>query len=812
MYLYPSDTKTPSDCMNYEVFINGTDYTEKLSRLEVIESLDEIGQVSLSLADVEGTAPTDIVENKIIKIKLDGTQFFKGLITRITYTSSTEVDIVGYDMSLKLLNRKMDRYLATNRQPTGATPSIFTDIVSENQNGTGTDIMQLGTNTSYAGLISFRCEHDNRLRGIAAIANTLGWDWWVNQDGSDNDQINIDAHRGSLTSTFTFIDGSNCSLSSKTKDCDSMVNWVTLLGYGDGINQLRTDFFATSPIYTTLSANCTATATTINCTDLSGFPAGAGYFKIGSEYVYGTKSGNNIGSAVRGTMDYGTGTVSGAVTTDSGKVWRTNEFIGKTLTISAVDYVIVSNTPTTITTKTNPPAGSQAYRIRSATFEHYKGCVVFEYDFGTRYTPASPKAASSVALYGIKESQVTRKDIIHLPTLELFASKYMIARATPVERNTIVVDEPELVILAIALGDVVTLNDTNAGFSSSQYRVVGRHLTMDMNNYEETLSYEINDKFINFINDTTDTKQNTDTLGSYMNGATNIYCVSSYENGDATHPINMRFYIPAEAVAINSVKVSFKIKNYRAYNTANASESSHTHGVGTLTATSAGGASQVDGHSNDTGGFSSLSTSFTTKLTMTFDSTHTSGCFVHVSGAASVAAGGASDIYFRLVFDGTARGGTYNDFHIEDMSGADGAVFPISMSWWIPIDTSGMTVEIQGRRDSGSSATLVNLQGYAYSVATHTHTIGGTSAAGSAHTHGITYSIYENSVSTPSVVVTAGVDGAETAVGTYTIDQSGLDITPNIASSGAWYNVKFTLNQAMRIEANAYVQVFLQSV
>ena len=790
--------------MNYEILINGTDYTEKLSRLEVIEGLDEIGEFKLKLWDVEGLTPTDIAENKIVKIKLDGTQFFKGLITRITYTSSTVVEINGYDMSVKLLNRKMDRYLATNRQPTGTTPSILTDIISENQDGTGANIIQIGTNTAYSALISFRCEYDNRLRAVAAVANVLGWDWWVNQDGSDNDQINIDSHKGSLTSTFTFLDGANCSLSTKEKDRDSMVNWLTVLGYGDGINQLKTEFFATSPVYTTLSANCTATAATINCTDLSGFPAGAGYFKIGSEYVYGTKSGNNIGSAVRGTLDYGTGTVAGSVTTDATKVWRTDAFKGMKLTISAVDYTIASNTGTTITTTTAPPAGSQAYRIRSDTFIHYKGCCVFEYDFGTRYTPAAPKAASSVALYGIKEVQVSRKDIIHLPTLELFASKYMIARATPIERNLIAVDEPEQVLTAIAIGDVVTLNDANAGFASSQYRVVGRHLTMDMENYAEVLEYEINDKPINFLNDPAETKQNTDTLGSYMNGATNLYCVSSYENGDATHPINMRFYIPAEAVAINHVKVSFKIKNYRAYESANANESAHTHGVGTLTATSAGGSSSVEDLEDVTSGHA-ITSSYHDVATLTFDSTHTAGVYVIAQGwLQPTNPAQPMYVYIKAVYQGVNQA-------VYDFPTSSCDYTPFFCTWYIPKDTSGDTIDIAVKSTSGFYG-QINVNMRAYSIETHAHTVGGTSAAGSAHTHGITYTIYENSVSTPSVVVTAGVDGSEAAVATYTTDQSAIDITPLISSSGAWYNVKFTPNQSMRIEANAYVQVFLQSL
>ncbi len=798
--------------VNFEVFINEVDYTEKLSKIESLDRLNEMSQFSLAMYDVDGASPTDIVENKVVRIKLDGTQILKGLITKISYTSSTEIQISGYGMGLKLLNRKMDRYQATNRNPTGSSPSIFTDIVSENQDGSGTDIMTLGTNTAYGAVLSFRSEYDNRLRCVAALANTLGWDWWVDQDGSDNDRINIDSFKGSSTSVFTFIDGMNCSISKKERDTETMVNWLTFLGYGDGINQLRTEFFAASPVYSTLSANCDEEELTLYCDDLSDFPAGAGYFKIGNEYVYGTKSGNNIVATAtgRGIMKYGTGTVAGSVLTVSGENWRTDQFKGSILRVDGTDYPIKNNTSTTITVIGTPSTGSQAYTVRKEAFSHYKGCAVFEYDFGTAYTPQAPKTDSSIDLYGIKETQITRKDIIDLPTLELFASKYMLSRATPVERNTIIPDELEEVATSIEIGDVVTLNDDNAGFSSSEYRVVGRTFKMDMMSGIESLTYEINDKKVNFINDPADTKLNTDTLNTYMNGATNIYCVSTYENGDSATPLNLRFYIPPDAVAINHVKLSFKIKKYRAYNTANANESAHTHAVGTYGATDAGGGGEIDDETDGTSS-TNLTSYYRTLSEVSMPNEHTAGAFIIVSGY--LLPDSSSDYmatYWRCRADGSTIGDSYWVNSVSDTSFGNVGNTPFQLCWFYPEDTYGVDFTIEGKDLNSNGDVDVDIT--SYSIGQHTHTLAGASAAGSAHTHGITYGIYENSVSTPSVVVTAGVEGSETAVGTYTTDQSDLDITTNIPTAGAWYNIKFTLNQAMRIEANAYIQVFLKSV
>ena len=75
----------------------------------------------------------------------------------------------------------------------------------------------------------------------------------------------------------------------------------------------------------------------------------------------------------------------------------------------------------------------------------------------------------------------------------------------------------------------------------------------------------------------------------------------------------------------------------------------------------------------------------------------------------------------------------------------------------------------------------------------------------------VTYGISEVSLTSPSVVVTAGVDGSETAVDTYTTDQVDIDIVSNVSAVGNWINVLFTPNKAMRIEANIYVKCFTKS-
>jgi len=97
-----------------------------------------------------------------------------------------------------------------------------------------------------------------------------------------------------------------------------------------------------------------------------------------------------------------------------------------------------------------------------------------------------------------------------------------------------------------------------------------------------------------------------------------------------------------------------------------------------------------------------------------------------------------------------------------------------------------------------------------------TDTVAGTTTtstnAGS-HQHSITtnYEIHEQTLTSPSVNLSAGAEGNLSNVGTYTTSQNELDLSSYITTSGAWHQIQFGPNKNMRIDANAYIQIFLES-
>ena len=55
------------------------------------------------------------------------------------------------------------------------------------------------------------------------------------------------------------------------------------------------------------------------------------------------------------------------------------------------------------------------------------------------------------------------------------------------------------------------------------------------------------------------------------------------------------------------------------------------------------------------------------------------------------------------------------------------------------------------------------------------------------------------------------VSASETTIGTFTTNQEETNITDFITSSKKWFNIKFTPNKRMKIDANVSIQVFLES-
>lgn len=301
---------------------------------------------------------------------------------------------------------------------------------------------------------------------------------------------------------------------------------------------------------------------------------------------------------------------------------------------------------------------------------------------------------ASVTAYGSREVNMVDRRFNEQAALDDEMQEHTDTHAEPIESVPCMITTYDWYDLDLDVGDTVTIEDENTGISGS-YRIKKASI------HPVTTDLEITNSTPRLSSELQDIRRQLHIDGSYMQGATNIFQVQSYENCDTTHPLNVRFRLPNDVVHVNKVLFGFKFEDYRAYHSAVTDEGSHTHSLGMWT-----------------------------------------------------------------------ENASYETFlvGVEDRGGG-GKVLVVA--------------------SGGPSASV--------------------SDSGSNHTHPVTFGIHEIALASPSVVVTAGIDGSETAVGTYTADQTDVDIVSNISSVGNWMNVKFVPNKEMRIEANVYVKCFIKS-
>ena len=754
---------------------------------KIVKKQNQVSQFEIKIYDIQDEEKAYVKEFAEILFFSEHNLILKGRIQKITYETSYSCTATGYGMESKLLDKELiksgDKRVQYNN---ASAQTIAKELLSENTDGTSPWIIQPssgGLFSSDYGNITLRFEYANRLKALAKLAEAINYEWSVTQDSEYNDYFNIDELLPNSTrattpqETFTITGANaNCYLTSKEKDISNMANKVDVLGYGDGINQLHTSTYNASSVYSTLASDVSDTDTTIPLADASSFPS-SGEIRIAEERItYAGKSGNNLIGCTRGAN----GTTARA---------------------------------------------------------HKKGVYVEKFvDIN------SAEAGSSIGEYGLLDYTVTDKGLIDLETAELIASKILLKRMDPIVRIKIMPNEPFDVIGSLQIGDLITINDDESGISGN-YRVVG--MTYESNYGDISLEIEASNVSLTFIEQMQKAKEEQESLQKYMQGATNIYAISTYENCDSSHPVNLRFYIPNEAVSINKVKLNFKMKKYRAYSSTTDNTGNHTHTVTGQTAQYSGA------HTHSVTG---TTTSQESQERTSSSVADYPGHVIHYGTGTTIywpneisTSTKYSVCYCWLIFEALSttdfrikafveqyNNGNWNGIsdymeHEYNLNSGDYSYFGV----WIPLQPgTGTKYRVRYRIDyiAGESGSLIDRGNGFILGGIHTHTVSGQTAQSSgahthsvtgtttdsqgAHSHSINYAISEQSLSSPSVTIKVGPDGGSlTTVGTYTADETDLDITNIIRSVGAgnWAVIEFTPNQNMRIEANAYIQIFIES-
>jgi len=231
---------------------------------------NQASEFEIKIYDISTTQKAYFKEQAEVLFFAGTKMILKGRIQNIEYASAYEVIATGLGMEAKLLDKQFikagdNRVQYTNESAQTIATEINDDVLTTASSGLwDTDF----------GNISMRFEHANRLNAIAKTADAIDYYWWVSQTSSDNydvDYLNLASNQGETSSQKTFSIGSTSTKTTQQKDISNVVNYVYGLGYGDGVNQLKTSVYAASTQSSFLGANITATDSSILLSDATDF-------------------------------------------------------------------------------------------------------------------------------------------------------------------------------------------------------------------------------------------------------------------------------------------------------------------------------------------------------------------------------------------------------------------------------------------------------------------------------------------------------------------------------------------------------------
>lgn len=711
------------------------EYTNYLLFYTITKRINNLWYADLTMVDIGSDQRDYVKKGNTCKIFSNSTLILKGIIKSVKYDSFNQATVY-IEGTCSQMKESITNTTYTNTD----TSTIVSGLAADAG-------FNLGSNVNY-GLVTVSFDNENDLRGIHDLAETVGYYWWEDWGAGSpygTNTINFGPTYGSAGSTYSFnasgvsqnIEGTN-----KEIDIDKQANYVIALGYGDGINQLKSEVFDATNTRTTLGSPFGLGSPVLYLSDTTNFtPPGSAF--VGMEMMGYT--GSSVGSL--------TGITSG---------------------LGYLGNVVQS-------------------------YVHDAGIPVWD----AQYTESSPESSSSIDTYGTIQKRFTDKRIIDQNALDIFAAKILTEKTEPVEMITLTTTEYRDVLDSVSLGDLVGVEDSESTLSGN-YKVVGMIFGFSKER-GEYLDLELSNRKDNFVDQIAKLEQDTERVNVYMQGATNIYAISEAENCDTSNNLHMRFFVPPEAVSINSVNLNFKMKDYRYYTTSTpvgagstvvSSRFYDSAGVGEILGNSIVSKTEFTGTWVDTSwrylGGASGSLTLGSEVDYAF-------AVVNIAAVAENSSVGAA-VYAYVYSDSYPNDDAGVAFNIGD--GDRTIVIPI------PNPINSEKVRVLGKMAAGSAYWVGDW--YLIGMDPHYHIVNTP-----AHAHAMSPAISTQAVSNGSFGLWIGEDGAGSSLKEwYSGDRTNIDITPEVRTIGSnkWVDLQFSPNQNMRIESNAYVQMFIKSI
>jgi len=754
------------------------------TNVEVKKRLNEVDTFSFE-AFIEEDGDRQLIQegNEVKIIESYDDLLFKGVLNEVEYKSTFRAKCEGNGMVQKLLNRKTDRDEYSN----AAGDEIIKSEVD-------TSVISYG-NIETAPSISVRFDHDNLARAVAGVANATGYDWYIDQTESDDyetDELYFVEQAGRSSVQETFDIGGNAQLVERNKDDGFVANDITLLGRGDGINQLEANVFAASNAYTDtaqiIDENETGSFTVDDATQLG---------SVGDDLIV------RVG-------------------------------------IEVMDVSISDSTTLSINSRgLDDWEGNSTQQIK-----HYENIRVWRLENTTqgigRFTPESDdtaEAGSSIGEKGVREQRETDKTIVDISTLEKTADLELKDRFEDVFRVQITPTEPR-VTQDLQLGDTVKAEDLTAMDVSDEFRITG--MDVRRNSSEEGTTLHLANRPRRLTERLSEIESNTDTLNAHMQGATNFNGERFEDNADNTHPLTNKIFVPEDVVAVNKFELNFARESFRGYTESTEAESQHTHviddipehdhDISTIPSSETGEninsnvavVAQDNILSNDpfvtANLFPSPTGTFEGASIMFNISNQTGSTQDYTVTLKNESTGDTLDLLGQTVSDGAGYTWVYNADSSEVSAG----------------DTISATIDVGDIGTSTNSSVLGTAHLLTATNSSHSHS--GTTTdiqnteqttestkAGSAHSHGVNYGIFEPS-SEPDIDVEVNVDGnTVTTVNNVSVGEevsSSINLQPYLSEpiAGRYHDIELVPidtgggnNGRCRLTADITQKVFIES-
>jgi len=366
----------------FKIYINNVDYTRNTLNYEFEETDNEISVFELELVGTTSSErTTDLLQDKVVRIESQGKLIFKGIVERPEYATAGEVKLSGYGAGESYCKRITADVTGSANSLSPPKRPIYENIAFQTIAGEQlANVSQVSLdsidNGADFGNASIRGDYINSMDFLSNLAISKGAKWWFyygTVSPFNDNFFHVASSRGSISSVKTFSiagDNQNADLTKNEQDFENLFNSVTILGFGDGINQLSSTNFHATTTRSTLSSNISAVDTIIPLVDASSFPL-AGQVWIGAELVtYTAKSGNNLTGALRAKkqelidnfddnslQNFSAGWVSGATVTETSN--QLQFFSGVAFSHVLVKNNVTAKKETSIFGKTGSVSGVQ---------------------------------------------------------------------------------------------------------------------------------------------------------------------------------------------------------------------------------------------------------------------------------------------------------------------------------------------------------------------------------------------------------------------------------------------------------------------